>query len=322
MRAFKSKTTIPLAAAIIILLVIVIAAGALVYIQYDSKMKYIAATEQSTAAKESYVMSVFDRIEANLATIREKEAMISKDFNTPDNYGDLGPEERIQHEIDYIEYLLEENNRMIASLNQDVKDKDARLNEYSNTVIDLKARINEYQVNVDKLLAEKAALQTYLDETTADRRMLKEQVDTLNNEIARTSQDLSDQIRMTIERENELNKAFYAIGVYKDLRDKEILQKEGGFLGINRVTTLTESPDPELFHEIDIRDVKQIPIYAKHWEIVTGQDPDSYELSYDNNQVNWINITNPEKFWNKTKYLVIVIRDKDSDELALTRDSK
>ena len=27
----------------------------------------------------------------------------------------------------------------------------------------------------------------------------------------------------------------------------------------------------------------------------------------------------PEKFWRKTNYLVIVIRDKDSDELALSR---
>lgn len=315
----KTRKTIPLNLALLVVILIAAVATIIIFVQFDQKKKIVAATELSKAEQESYVMTVFDRIESNLAKISEKESMIRKDFTTNDNSGTLSPEERIQHEIEFIEHLIEENNMLIASLNKQVKDQDSRLQDYESTVRDLKSRVNEYQVYLDKLTAEKQALQAYLDETTADRNRLSARVDTLNSEIAQTTKDLTEWINKTIEKEDELNTAYYAIGPYKVLRDKEILHKEGGFLGINRVTTLTGNPDPELFHEIDIRDITQIPVYAKRWEIVTGQDPSSFELSYDNNEVNWITITDPAKFWNKTKYLVIVIRDKEDSELALSR---
>jgi len=133
------------------------------------------------------------------------------------------------------------------------------------------------------------------------------------------SNEILDQKRLVIEREAALNTAYYAVGPYKTLRDKEIIKKEGGFLGINRETTLTGNPDEELFHEIDIRDITKIPVFAKKWDIVSGQDASSYELVYDNENMEWIHITDPEKFWKKSKYLVVVIREKDYDELALSR---
>jgi flagellar biosynthesis chaperone FliJ len=319
MNTLKNKKTIPLNFGILIILLIAIAAAVLVYVQYDQKMKFIAATEESTAAKDSYVMSVFERIESNLAKIREKESVIRQDFTSADNDSNLGPEEKIQNEIDYIGSLIDENNRLIASLNQQVDEKDSRMKKYEITVKDLKSRISEYQENVDVLLAEKEALQFNLSATTTAKNRLAARVDTLNNEITRKSSELTDQKLLVISKDNDLNKAYYAIGTYKELRDKNILQKEGGFLGINRVTSLTGNPDEELFQVIDIRDITKIPLIAKRWEIVTGQDPSSYELACDNNQSEWIQISDPEKFWKKSKYLVIVIRDKENDELALSR---
>ena len=83
--------------------------------------------------------------------------------------------------------------------------------------------------------------------------------------------------------------------------------------------TLTGNPDPSLFQQVDIREIKKIPVFAKDWEIVTGQDPASYEKEYINENLEWITITDPEKFWKKSKYLVIVIREKNADDLAFSR---
>jgi hypothetical protein len=319
MNTLKNKKTIPLSYGILIIAVIAIAAAVLVYVQYDQKKKFIATTEEFNAAKESYVMSVFDRIEANLAKITEKESMIRQGFTSNDNNSNLNPEERIQAEIDYIQSLIDENNELIANLNQQIDEKDSRLNKYENTVKDLKSRITEYQENVNLLVAEKEALQFNLSETITAKNRLSAKVDTLSNEIVLKSNEVLDQKRLVVEKEAALNTAYYAVGPYKTLRDKEIIQKEGGFLGINRETTLTGNPDEDLFHEIDIRDISKIPVFAKKCEIITGQDPSSYELEYKDDQLTWIKITDTEKFWKKSKYLVIVIRDKDYDELALSR---
>ena len=103
------------------------------------------------------------------------------------------------------------------------------------------------------------------------------------------------------------------------MRDLDILQKEGGVLGINRVKTLASDPDTDLFHEIDTRNVIKIPVVANRWKIITGQDPESYELQNINDRTEWIHITDPEKFWKKSNLLVIVVPENALSELASSR---
>ncbi|MCU0370347.1 MAG: hypothetical protein MUC31_02940 [Bacteroidales bacterium] len=310
---------VPLGITIALIAVIIMAAALVITVQYNQKKKYTAAMEEFNAAQENHINAIFDRIESNLAKIREKESMISQGFSTTEKNDNLGREERIQHEIEFIEYLLAENNRLIADLNMQIDERNSRLKHYESTVKELKSRIDKYQQDVAVLITEKEALQASLNETTISRNKLAATVDTLNHEIVLKSNEIIDQKKLLIDKDNDLNRAYYAVGTYKELRDRNILQKEGGFLGINRVTSLTGNPDEELFHEIDIREVAKVPIFSKRWEIVTGQDPSSYELSYDAGQLEWLQITDPEKFWKKTNYLVIVIRDKDDDELTLSR---
>lgn len=306
---------------VVILLVILIAAGgaSIALFQYEQRQKYIRATETAWAENEAHVNSIFTRIESNLAKIRERESMIHKNFATPDDYSGLAPTERIQNEIDFIDHLLSENNYLIAKLNEQLENKDTRLKGVEAANRDLKARISKYQEEVNLLLAEKEALQRSYDESVQYSRTLANKVDTLGREVSMKSQEIENQKILLDQKEKSLNKAYYAIGSYKSLRDMDILQKEGGFLGINRVMTLTDDPDVHLFQEIDTREVKKIPVMAERWEMVTGHDPNSFELQYDNKKTEWIHITDPEKFWKKSKYLVIVIRESDFNELAASR---
>jgi len=319
MNTLRNNRTIPVSIALAIIAVIVIAAALVITLQNNQKKKYISAMEQYNAAQEQQVNTVFERIESNLAKIREKENLIRQGFTNDENMNNMSAEERIQHEIEFIDYLIDENNRLIADLNQQIDDKDSKLKHFEGAVRDLRSKIDKYQKDVAGLITEKEALQANLSETTRDRDKLAAYVDTLINEVVTKSFEIDDQKKLVTEKENDLNRAYYAVGTYKELRDKNILQKEGGFLGINRVTTLTGNPAEELFHEIDIREVTKIPVFSKRWEIVTGQDPSSYELSYEADQAEWLNIKDPGKFWKKTNYLVIVVRDKDDSELVLSR---
>ena len=54
-------------------------------------------------------------------------------------------------------------------------------------------------------------------------------------------------------------------------------------------------------------------------QIVTEQDPSTYTLVYNNDKVSAIKITNPDKFWGKSKYLVIVTNESSNGEVAASR---
>lgn len=317
METNRKKISLNLA---MLLIALFIAAGAIaVYVQYDKRQKYIRASEKAFADNETYVTSVFDRIESNLANIRERESMIHKSFGTPENYSSLSSTERIQHEIDFIDHLLSENNFLIAELQLQLDDKDNRLKGLEGSVKEMRSRIDKYQQEVNLLIAEREALLQDLNESVQYGQMLSEKAETLAREVSVKSGEIEEHKRLLAQKEQDLHKAYYIVGSYKSLRDMDIIQKEGGFLGINRVKTLSSDPDIDLFHEIDTRSMTKIPVVANRWEIITGQDPKSYEPQDIDDRTEWIHITDPEKFWKKSNLLVIVVPENALSELASSR---
>jgi cell division protein FtsL len=305
--------------ALALVAVIAIAGITIAYVQYDKMQVYIEKTDADKVAQDKLVMESYDRIEANLAKITEHEAMIKQDMAGSESTSNLAPEERIQYEIQMIEQLINENNRIIAGLNEQISEKDSRLAGYERTVKDLKAKVTEYHAMVDQLVADKEALQKNLVETAAARDNLQVEVTNLNGEIVQQTSVIAEKDQLLLEKEKNLHTAYWTIGTYKTLRDRNIVDKEGGFLGMNTVKTLGDNLDPDKFKEIDWRNVSEIPVGAKNCEVITDQDPSTYTLLYADDKVSSIKITDPAKFWGKSKYLVVVVRENNFDEVAASR---
>lgn len=319
MNSNTNKKNMPVSWAVVLIVLVALAGGIAFYIQRNLNESLKASAEQSLVAQQNQTMAVLDQIEANLARIREHESMIQQDFSGPEHVGNLAPEERIQNEINFIEHLLEQNNALIASLNTKIDEQDTRLASYERNVKDLKTRITGYQEQLDLLVAEKEALRLDLDRTIVERNDLAVKVEHMDEDIQQKSRLIDDQQNQLVEKDNAYHTAYFTVGTFKTLRDKSVLQKEGGFLGINRVTTLAESPDNGQFDKIDTREVTRIPIFAKRFEIVSERDPSSYEVEFAGNRAEWLQINDPEKFWKNSRYLVIVVHDNEFDELAESR---
>jgi flagellar biosynthesis chaperone FliJ len=295
-------------------------AGFLVaYVQYDQKKEFVASAAQEQQNREKVVMDSYARIESNLARIGQYENMISQNMTDAENNSALAPEERIENEINMIEQLINENNNLIASLNKQIDEKDSRLAGYQKSVKDLQARVGEYKDMVNALVADKEVLQKNLDETTYAKNNLQVKVTSLDSEITAKASLIDQQNQQLLDKEKKLNTAYYKVGTYKALHEQNVVDKEGGFLGMNREKTLASGADREKFSEIDIREVTEIPVDAKRCEIITGQDPSSYSLVYDNDKVSSIKISDPVKFWGKSKYLVVVVRESNPDEMTAYR---
>jgi hypothetical protein len=106
-----------------------------------------------------------------------------------------------------------------------------------------------------------------------------------------------------------MNKAFVVSGTYKDLKEKGLLTKEGGVLGLGKKESLQEnSLNDNLFTRIDITKTRTIPVNSKSAKLVTEHPASSYELiKDDDNMIAYIEIKDPSTFWKISKYAVVEV---------------
>jgi len=244
-------------------------------------------------AKDSTLNALFasyNEIEENLAMIKEKENLIRKAGT-----GDLSldAKQRIATDLQLIAELMEKNKQTIASLRKRVKDSDLKLSELDKTIATLTKTIEDKDAEImtlSKQLAEKNV-----------------ELKTLAGQIKSISTDLESKAQALSQREDELNKAWYVIGTEKELREKGVITREGGFVGIGRTRNLSRDFSAQHFTEMDMRKVKSIPINQRSARIVTIHPTNSYNLVGDQS-IDRLEIVDVASFWRTSKHLVIVVK--------------
>ena len=257
----------------------------------DQKMTF---TEQLTA-RDSMInqwLLSFDEIEKNLNVIKEKEKLIS--VNSSDTEVSKNRKEQILEDIKSINTLIEQNKKKIASLN-------AQLKASGGTIKGLQTRIASLEESMVQYESEIAELKTTLVTKDSEIGQLNNHVVALNDTITRKVETINVQT-------GKLHQAFLASGTYKDLKEKGLVIKDGGFIGLGRKQFLVEDFSDSLFTEIDITQIKTIPVNSKDVRLITEHPSSSYELIKENEkQIAYISITNPEEFWKISKYAVVEI---------------
>jgi hypothetical protein len=78
-------------------------------------------------------------------------------------------------------------------------------------------------------------------------------------------------------------------------------------LGLGGQKELKENFNSKAFTPIDITKVQTIPLQSTGAQLVTNHPSDSYSIEIKGDQVSDLRITDPEKFWAASKYLVVVV---------------
>lgn len=260
----------------------------------------LAQYEEQFGVQSEAQLEAYREIENNLASISMHEGNIRENMNKD---GIEDPKARVAAEIAAIEALIAKNNEIIADLNKKVDGKDKRINAYKSEVGSLKTRLSEYKTEMKKLEDINTQLADNLE--GANR-----QVDNLSQMVSDQGETILKKELTIAEQDQKIHKAFYLVGDKKELRDKEIINKDGGILGIAASNELNPkaAKDTE-FVEIDYRFLKRIPVFKKNAEIVTPHEKDSYTIVSDGNTIQWIEIKDPQTFWEHSKYLVVATKD-------------
>ena len=248
---------------------------------------------QDASSKDSLIndfLLTLNEIEANLAEVRTREKLISakteqgKELSKP-------AREQINSDIRMINELMQENKNKIAELNRKLKSSNLKISEMDNMI---------------------ALANTTLAERDTEITSLKDQLANLNFSMALLNDTIS-QIRddnrslnkTIVQKTDEMNVAHFIVGNRKDLIEKQILNKEGGFLGIGRTQKVAGDVNMDEFTEVDIRNFKSIPLGVKKATLITTHPAGSYELVEVDKKVQELIIKDPNKFWQKSRILVI-----------------
>lgn len=242
--------------------------------------------------KDSLINAIFSDINAiseNLALIKSREHLIA--VSTAPESG-RRPTEDIHNDIAAIDRLLQENRTKIASLQQTstrLRKANLHIDALEKTIAHLNAQLSEKTTEIEQM-------RTELEKRGIEVAALTEQVQVSTAQLEQLSGENTD-------LENRLNTVYYIIGTEKELRDAQIIDKQG-FIG--RTLTVNKNGNIESFSQADSRLLEEIPIGHKRVTLVSTHPDGSYQLITDADKtVTKLVIDNPTRFWESSKILVI-----------------
>ena len=236
--------------------------------------------EKDAAIQE--LVSSFNEIQENLNAIKEKEKIISK--VTSD--GDVkSKEDQIKEDIQSIYDLMAKNKDRIGSLSKKLKNSKLQIDGLEKMIENMQATLNLKDSEIEELKTKIEGLNVELSSLTTNYKVVENESN---------------------QKTEIINTAFYAIGTSKELKEKNVITKEGGIIGLGKTTKLSSDFNKEYFTKINIEKTTSINLGAKKIKILTTHPSNSYKLIGEK-PIEKLEITNTKEFWSASKYLVIIL---------------
>jgi tRNA splicing endonuclease len=287
----------------LISLFVLVGLGVVIYTLYSHErtrqLGLIESQRQSFAelltARDSTInewLTTFDQIEKDLGTIVQKENLIN--VESTDSELSQDKRQQILDDIKNINTLLDLNKKKIAALNAELKKSGGSITGLQEKVAELENMIKQRENEITEL---KLAL------TNKDF-----EIDQLNTRVTDLQISVAQKDEKISKQTDEINTAYLVYGTYKDLKERGIVSKEGGFLGLGKKESLIEDFADSLFSQIDVTQTKTIPVNSKKAKLITNHPTNSYEMIHeDEKTIAFIEIKDPVEFWKISKYAVVEI---------------
>ena len=213
--------------------------------------------------------------------------------------GSLSAKEQIASDIEFIRKQMEENKQQIAKLQQQLKNSRTNSAQLKKAVETLTQELVEKTKRIEELQAELASKNIRIQELDAAVTTLTTEKETLVAENEAKAQTVAAQ-------DKALNAAWFVFGTKKELKDQRILTNTGVFRKGDVMQD--EAMNKDYFTQIDIRTTKEIKLYSKSADLLTTHPAGTYVLEEDGKGQLTLRITDPERFWSVSKYLVIQVK--------------
>lgn len=241
------------------------------------------------------MLATLDEIEADFQSIRETENYLTIQQNSGDM--NQSKQEQMKQNIQMVKETLKKNKEQIAQLEEKLKKSGIQSTALQKT-------INRLQAELDQKTNMIVILQEDLARKNVRIQELDEQVSSLNEDVENLATTASAQAEKLKTQDKTLHTAYYCFGTAKELKDQKILSG-GGLFAKSKV--LQSGFNKDYFISIDIREVKEIPLFAGKAKLKSNHPEGSYTLEKDEDGNLTLRITDEKAFWSLGKYLVIEV---------------
>jgi predicted RNase H-like nuclease (RuvC/YqgF family) len=259
------------------------------------KIKSLAQQDSARAIqasqKDSLITAYLDDlndIQDNLDRIKERERIIT--MNSSGASSDGGDDKQnVVNEIKELDDWIVSNDKQMNNLQLTLK----RMNTKNTKLESLVAHLTQEIAEKDEEISELQSRLGKADDSV--KRITKSFNDTI--QVIR-----SQRVQLT-----EMSTVYYIAGTMKQLKDKGIINKEGGFIGVGRVAVLKPSVTNAMFIKTNRISLQGLNLHGKFRRLITTHPDKSYQI-ISAGKTDSIAITMPSTFWSESGYLVIAIK--------------
>lgn len=241
------------------------------------------------------IMEAFNEVQEGFRLINEAENRVDLQSG---NVEGASAAQKIREDIRFISEKLQSNRDRIAELEKQLNNSKYASSQLKKTIENLKKELESKTQQIETLQTELASKNIRIAELDDAVAGLNQNVNDLMAENKAKSEIVAGQ-------DKALNSAWFVFGTSSELKEQKIISKK--FL---QKTKVLEDSDfnKDYFTQIDIRQDKEIKLYSKEAKLLTAHPDGTYKLVQDEKGQLTLVITNPNKFWSVSRYLVIEVK--------------
>ena len=226
-----------------------------------------------------------NEIQENLDRIKQREKIMTikpEEMNSPDK-------QSVVAEVKELDEWIVENDKKMNSLQSRLKKMDTKNNKLESLVAHLTDEIAQKDEEI-------ADLQAKLGRANDSLRMVTSH---FNDSLTVIKKQRAQMV--------EMNTVYYITGTMKELQDKGVIDKQGGFIGLGRVAELNPSVNNNMSVKANLVNLKGISLNGKFRRFITTHPDKAYQL-ITNSKNDSLIINMPSTFWSESKYLVVATK--------------
>ena len=253
----------------------------------------IVLSERESELEE--IMSAFNEVQEGFRLINEAEKRVDLQNGAVEG---SSASQKIREDIRFISEKLQSNRERIAELEKQLNNSKHASSQLKKAFENLKAEMLAKTQQIETLQTELASKNIRIAELDDAIVGLNQHVNDLKAENVAKS-------KMVAAQDKALNTAWFVFGTSSELKEQKIISKK-----LLQKTKVLEGDDfnKDYFTQIDIRTDKEIKLYSKSAKLLTAHPEGTYELVKDDKGQLTLVITNPNKFWSVSRYLVIEVK--------------
>ena len=267
------------------------------YKQLQAQLDSLQGTHGTHKNMLDEVFATLNEVEEGLVEIRQKENIITAETNkdgldVPESQrvrlmeDVIAVKEAINRYKEKIEQLKKDSNLKSVEFKKKLNSLQKELEQKSRTIESLQGLLKEK----DLIISQKEQTIDSLEHHASD---LKEDITVLTGE----KEELKDKVAS---QDRALFAAYYIVGSKEDLIEAGVISKGGLF----KSAKVSYEAEKTSFIKIDYREISTINTNSQKAKVLSNHRKGTYSIEEVDSEA-IINISDPEGFWEQTKYLVI-----------------